>query len=80
MSRISKSIQTGSRFVVTRGFGEAVVGTDYSSGDGGFLRVMKMFWNQTVVMFIQHCVRTKCHWTVHFKMTQMVIFMCIIPL
>ena len=34
---------------------------------GFLLRVMKMFWNQIVVMVAQPCEYTQIHWVVHFQ-------------
>lgn len=33
----------------------------------GFILVMKMFWNEIVVLIIQSCDYTKSHRNVHFK-------------
>lgn len=34
---------------------------------GSLFRVLKMFWNVTVVSVPMHCACTKCHQSVHFK-------------
>ena len=41
---------------------------------GNLLGIIKMFWNWIVVMVAQHCECTKCHWIVHFKIVNFILY------
>lgn len=45
MSRTGKSMETDSRWMVSRAWEEEGQGTAYSVGTGFSAEVMKMFWN-----------------------------------
>ena len=64
MFRIGKPIETESKWVVARGWGEGDKGSDAE------LRVSfwgdKTFWN-LIVVAVSPCEYTKNHWTVYFK-------------
>lgn len=42
-------------------------------GTGFLLRVMKVFWNEIVVIVAKPCEYTKNQWIIHFKMVNFVL-------
>ena len=67
ISRTGKSIETESRLVVTWGWEQGEIRSNYLMGTRFLLGVMKMFWNLIEVVVAQHREYTKCHWIVHFS-------------
>ena len=65
ISRVGESIETESRLVVTRSWGEWQGGSNSLTGPG-FPFGFKCF-EAVVVIIAQHCEYSKSYWIVHFK-------------
>lgn len=71
--KIDKSMDSESKLVVARGWGEQKMRSDFLVSMEGLFEMMKLFWNGVQIGVTQNCKCSTCYWIGHFKLVKFML-------